>query len=80
MKYITNLTYYSLSVVDGVVNLMASLFAIYPKIDLATSFLVYSELRRVNREIDSREVGREIKKSEAEAQMSAAKGILNGED
>ncbi len=80
MKYITNLTFYSLSVVDGVVNLMASLFAVYPKIDSATSFLVHLELRRVNKEIDGREVKREKEKSEAEAQMSAAKGILDGED
>jgi len=80
MKYITNLAFYFLSVVDGVVNLLASLFAMYPKMDSATSFLVYLELRRVNKEIDGREAKREKEKSEAEVQMSAAKGILDGED
>tara|TARA_R110000744_G_scaffold58009_1_gene121272 strand:+ start:509 stop:679 length:171 start_codon:yes stop_codon:yes gene_type:complete len=52
----------------------------YPKVDLATSFLVYQELKRVDKEIGGRVSNRKAHQQEADAQMESAKDILNGKD
>lgn len=80
MKYLSNLTYYCLSFVDGFINFTASVMGAYPKVDLATSFLVYQELKRVDKEIGGRVSNRKAHQQEADAQMESAKDILNGKD
>lgn len=80
MKYFINLIYYFISFLDSFINVFSSIFGFYPKLDMATSFLVYNELSRVNKEIKERSSYRNKKKVEFEEKVSEAKGILNGED
>ena len=80
MKYLHNLGYYCVSFVDSSINFMASIIGAYPKVDLATSFLIYLELKRVDKEIGGRLSSREANRQKADAQMGEAKDILYGKD
>ena len=80
MKYLHNLAYFCISFVDSSINFVASVVCAYPKVDLATSFLVYLELKRVDKEIGGRLSNREDNRQKADTQMGAAKDILDGKD
>lgn len=63
--YFRFIIYYVLSVVDSVINLLFSLFYLYPKLDLSGKFFVATEYTRIQKIRLSRIVERENKASEA---------------
>lgn len=80
MSYFRHLLFYGLSAFDAIVNVCAAVCGAYPKVDTATSFLVAYELSRVNIELKERDSVRESHKQNADAKMSEAKGVLDGQD
>ncbi len=77
MEYFTKLGFYSLSVVDSVINMVASIFGMYPCVDLATSYLVNIEFYKVNKVRKSTEYRREKQRIEADNKISEARDLLD---
>lgn len=45
-SYISYIVYFALSIVDSVINLLASCLRLYPKFDMSGRFLVGREMKR----------------------------------
>jgi hypothetical protein len=77
MEYFKKLGFYSLTVVDAVINMVASIFGSYPCVDLATSYLVTLETSKVNKIRQDTEYRREKQRLEADNKISEAKDLLD---
>ena len=77
MNYFKYLTFFFVSVIDSVINMLCSIIAYYPAMDLASSFLTRVELGRVFKVIQGRTNEREGK---AQAALKDIKDISNGKN
>jgi len=67
-RYFKFIIFYFLAIIDSVVNFLGSLLHFYPKLELATIFLVWRELKAINkvREFRSKEKYEQQKRWEDE--------------
>ena len=79
-NYLKMLVYYSLTVVESVLNFVGSVVGYYPKLEFSTNFLVALELFRVEREIGDRLKERETMENEADAKVKLAKEMDDGKN
>tara|TARA_R100001244_G_C5103916_1_gene119513 strand:- start:298 stop:537 length:240 start_codon:yes stop_codon:yes gene_type:complete len=77
MNYFKYLTFFFVSVIDSIINMLCSLIAYYPAMDLASSFLTRLELGRVFKVIQGRDNEREDKAQDA---LKDIKDISNGKN
>lgn len=77
MNYFRYLTFFFVSVIDSVINMLCSIVAYYPAMDLASSFLTRVELWRVFKVIQGRDNEREGKAQDA---LKDIKDISNGKN
>ena len=75
--YYKHLVYTFLGLVDGFVNFMCAVVGSVPCVDLASSFLVYTEYKRVEKEVLNRVGIRETKGKEAEKLMADARDLIS---
>ena len=78
MKYFKNLGFYFLTIIDGVINFLCSVFGLYPTIDSATNFLLVLEMRKVRGVWDDRAKDRQELGEKADKEFAEAKDTLNG--
>jgi len=72
-NYFKFITYYSLCVVDCLINFLSCIFGYYPGIQLGEDFLFAIEYKNAGRVISSSVEAREQKAQEAENVMRSAK-------
>ena len=77
MSYFKYIIYFSISIIDNVLNLLCSLVHYYPGMDLASYFLTRAELCKVYKVIQGRNNERENKAQEA---LKDAKDISDGKN
>tara|TARA_R110000824_G_scaffold35625_1_gene111504 strand:+ start:336 stop:575 length:240 start_codon:yes stop_codon:yes gene_type:complete len=77
MNYFKYLTFFFVSVIDSVINMVCSIIAYYPAMDLASYFLTRVELGRVFKVILGRDTEREGKAQDA---LKDIKDISNGKN
>ena len=75
--YYKHLVYTFLGLVDAFVNFMCAMVGSVPCVDSASSFLVYMEYKRVEKEVLKRVGIRETKGQEAEKLMADAKNLIS---
>ena len=80
INYLKMPMYFLLTVLEGLLNFICSIFAYYPALDFSTSFLVYGELIRVRREVVGRVVSRQELNKEADEKVNLAKHLDNGKN
>jgi len=79
IKYLKNIVYFFLCVVDDLINFLCSLVHTYPKSEISTNFLVFLEMRRVGKEMDIRLTNRGDKLVRADELVKRAKDLDNNE-
>jgi len=77
-NYIKSLGYYALTIFDSLINFSASIIGVYPRVDTASSFLVFLELRKVDAVLGGTAERRSELESKGDRHMEEAKDALNG--
>jgi len=72
-SYLKYITYFSLSVVDSLINLAASLIRVYPGLDMSGAYLASRELKRTLKWDLNHQKIRQLKARSAFDQMEKAK-------
>lgn len=75
INYLKMPIYFFLTILEGFMNFMCSIFAYYPAFDFSTGFLVHGELIRVRREVAGRVTSRQELNIEADQKVSLAKQL-----
>jgi len=75
MSYIKYLVFYSLDFVGSILNLLSSLFGCYPKLELGTSFLMYTEGVKISRKDKDRVYRRSEQEKKAEQKIKEAESL-----
>lgn len=75
-NYFKFVTYYSLCVVDCLINFLSCIFGYYPGIQMGEDFLFAREYKHAGSVISDRVENREQKAQEAEYTMRSAKKTL----
>lgn len=79
-NYIKSLGYYALTILDSLINFLASAVGVYPRVDTASSFLIFLELRKVGAVLGGTAKRRGDLESKADRQMEEAKDTLDGQN
>ena len=79
MSYFKLLIYYSISVIDALINVVCALFGYYPTLEMAHDYLMAREMRRIGGEVSGRQDQRKEQIDEADALVQEAKENV-GED
>jgi len=77
--YLKYLIYYSLSLLDSVLNFCSSIFGWYPKVEIAEGFLINIELVKAGRTISTRNQERMEKSLDAERTMDSTISMFEKE-
>lgn len=78
MNYFKMCIFFALTVVEGFLNFLCSVFAYYPGFDFANNFLVYGEIFRIKREVRDRVHSRSELAQEADEKVRLAKELDHG--
>ena len=78
MNYFKKLGFYFLTIVDGIINFLCSIFGVYLGVDSSTNFLLFLEMRRVRSVVDERAKGRLDLSDKAAKKFEEAKDTLDG--
>ena len=79
-SYFKWIIYHFLSIADAIINFLFAIFGLSFNLSLATNFLVFVELKRVDKVIEGRISDREKKKGLAEEKMITATSIVDGKN
>ena len=80
ISYLKYVTYFALSVVDSFINLVASLFRMYPGSDMSGKYLASRELRKTMKRDINHQMLRQSKMQEAIEKMDQARRDSGGKD
>ena len=80
ISYLKYVTYFALSVVDSFINLVASLFRMYPGSDMSGKYLASRELRKTMKWDINHQMLRQSKMQEAIEKMDQARRDSGGKD
>jgi len=79
-SYLKYVTYFALSVVDSLINLVASLLRAYPGSDMSGKYLASKELRKTLKWDINHQMLRQSKMQEAMEQMDKARRDSGGKN
>jgi len=77
-SYLKYITYFTLSMVDSLINLVASLFRMYPGSDMSGKYLASRELRKTLKWDINHQMLRQSKMQSAVEAMDRAKRAADG--
>tara|TARA_R100000152_G_C6781999_1_gene217930 strand:+ start:6973 stop:7209 length:237 start_codon:yes stop_codon:yes gene_type:complete len=77
MNYLKYFVFYTLELIGATLNFLASIFCLYPKLELGMAFLIKMEGVRVYKQNVSRAEKREEYANEAEDLLREAKRLSN---
>jgi len=72
MNYFKLLFFYTISIIDAIINFVCALVGYYPALELSQDYLLSKEMLRVEGEIADRTYKREVASAEADALVAKA--------
>jgi len=75
MNYLKLLFFYTIGVIDSLINFVCAVFHFYPSLEMAQEYLVSKELKRIGGEIEGRGTTRVVHQDQADQLVAQAKKL-----